>query len=65
MAKINAVAAATNARYRSLEQEAMMPNPVMLKPIVAIAMLAALTGCASGPMPVSAECPGMSRVRRR
>ena len=34
-----------------------MPNPVMLKPIVAIAMLAALTGCASRPMPVSQSVP--------
>ena len=34
-----------------------MHSQDMSKPIVAIAMLAALTGCASRPMPVSAECP--------
>lgn len=34
-----------------------MHSQDMSKPIAAIAMLAALTGCASRPMPVAAECP--------
>lgn len=34
-----------------------MPNPAMSKHTSVIAMLLALTGCASKPMPVSVECP--------
>ena len=57
MAKINAVAAATNARYRSLEQEAKDAQSGYVEAYRRNRDASRADWMRIRPMPVSAECP--------